>query len=147
MLTDDLQAKANYINEHTEKNEAPKPNTDVLKDPQVLAAVDYLLNIKDEDLQNRISTLMPFGELMLYNTYPKGQYPPVLIDKEYKIYVPILKQLKAMSQSEALDSIIDQTLSKMHEAWLNDDAEMYLGARNKINVIKQTSEDRIRESL
>ncbi|MGG1397114.1 hypothetical protein ABE288_04700 [Bacillus salipaludis] len=144
ILTDEMNSKLYYIENHTEHNEAPKPNKDILKDPQVSAAVDYLVNIKDKDYQFKIMSVFPFGELSLYNTYPKGEYPQELLDKSYEMYNPILNRLKVLSQSKELNAIIDQTQFKMREAYLNDDPEMYLEAWDTLDVLHQEAGDRIK---
>ena len=48
-----------------------------------------------------------------------------------------------MSENESLDAIIDETEAKMIEAANNGDANAYLEAWHKIDLIKETVGDRL----
>jgi hypothetical protein len=59
---------------------------------------------------------MPFGELVHFNTFEKGFYPQELLEQTVEAHVPILSSVRAISESEALDAIVDETEKQMREA-------------------------------
>ncbi|HEY2420429.1 MAG TPA: hypothetical protein VGI04_03400 [Neobacillus sp.] len=146
VLSDELQKEANRIRENTELNEEPTRDQTLLNDPTVAEAIDYLVRT-DKEKSHKILLYMPYGELVHYITFQKGFYPQELLNEAVETHAPILHSIKAMSESEALIKIIDETETKMREAAKNGDAFGYLQAWNKIDIIKETAGNRLRDNV
>ncbi|MCQ6277320.1 hypothetical protein JMM81_20820 [Bacillus sp. V3B] len=136
-FTEDLQKQANQYTKSIERNEEPPIDRSLTSDNA--EAIEYLVEGKKQDILRH----MPFGELRLYETFEQGYYPQELLDEAVATYEPILNSVKAMSENETLDKIVDQTIVEMKEAAANGDAFGYLEAWNDINVIKETAGNRL----